>query len=289
MGLSPAVPFSPPLLFSASSRSGGTPCRLAACVVAALRTGVRTWRAVSECSCGAVRPWVFGSASRLWRDRSGLVVPGPGVVCRLLSCAAARGFSATLRRASAGAVFVSRCSVFRSRLRSRCHTCRARRVSSRPGLLSLQVLLDATSGRVICSTPTRRVESDGGCIVALAAWCSSAVTYGPGVRRGCRCSARRRSDRAVLLDAEERLVASRPLYASVRVRRSTALLRSPRACSRVRVLTVRSGALGAPFRDRCAGDVPRLLSLALRRRVRLLYGRAVVAFAAVQRDMSRDF
>ena len=55
MGLSPAVPFSPPLLFSASSRSGGTPCCLAACVPAALRTGVRTWRAVSECSCAALR------------------------------------------------------------------------------------------------------------------------------------------------------------------------------------------------------------------------------------------
>ena len=55
MGLSPAVPFLPPFPFSASSRGGGTPCRLAACVPAALRTRVRTRRAVSECSCAALR------------------------------------------------------------------------------------------------------------------------------------------------------------------------------------------------------------------------------------------
>ena len=119
----------------------------------------------------------FVPARRLRRDRFGVPLRAPGAVCRLSSCAAASGLSSLLRRAPEGAVFISGWPVLGSRLRLRCHTCRPWYVPVRRVLLSLRVLLDATSARVIHSTPTRWLEPAGGCILALAAWCSSDVAH----------------------------------------------------------------------------------------------------------------
>ena len=159
MGLSPAVPFSPPLPFSASSRSGGTPVPsggLRACCAAhrgadiACGFGVLVGRSTNVGFVPGSTPLEGSFRRAVARTRRGV----PAVVVR-------RGERLVVVAAACfgGRRFHLRLAGIRVALAPEMSHCRPRYVPVPRVLLSLRVLLDATSGPVIHSTPTRWLES----------------------------------------------------------------------------------------------------------------------------------